>query len=568
MSSKITRKEKSKRMRQSKADKAIFRRATNVPKKGKKSNPRIRKTVRSRRSGKSKFSDLPGAYGSVIETNHNANTHTDSTQIPFTNMITSVTANTFEIKSFDVSAVNSALFPWESQIAGNFEEYRIRDLTIWYMPRVGTDSSGFMSMAFSYNAQDTTPTNEFELFTYAKTVRGSIFQKLKIDMKDSKWLFCQPPALPAEYDLKTFQAGRLFLACVSSDINTVVGSIFFDAKFDFRKPKENKRITATQSMGVEDTADNHAARNFFAGTDHFGNDSLIKVNDSEYRFVTPGKYVIPAQKIITEAAATSTTVPSSATYKSQLKDLAVGFLRSNGNFLADSTYGSVGLASEPQVQALTATTPASSVAAMNWDWIFTALKPNAVLNTAMKPGGGTPEIFNSSTGGWGSLWDTFSASATVAMKAAPYLLPLVSLFLLQYDELYEERLKAGIYDELIAYEVPTNMMPNYYIMPEDGEIFNGLSSTDCQKIVELNKFEKGISHSLTKTGEVVSTIWKTLDGKDFVRRNKVLPTRMRRMRQGNAVVEEEESSSSNCSFSSSKIDATVCKNCGSSYSYH
>jgi len=407
----------------------------------------------------------------------------------FSNMVSNAVANTVEFTEFDISPVNATLFSWMNPIAGCFEEYKINKFVIRHEPLVPTSTSGYIAIAFSYNAQDVIPPDEATFFMYKTAVRNSIWQQCQSQLSSSKWLFTEPNVLPAEYDIKSFQSGKLFLACLTSLTSTVCGQLFYDLDIEYRKPRKSQYTPSASSEGRASTNDLLSSRApFTTDGDSFGNSSLERINGWEYKLKTPGKYVIPTTVSMQDDVGAATVFrPSAATTKSQLKDLACGFINSAGTFVVDNTFGTVSLGSEPDVTSWVDAANAST-AVMAWDWIVETLKPNAVFSTAVKANGGTPDYFNSSSG-WGTLWDLAASATDIAVKAAPYLLTAASLFLLEEDIEYERLRKLGYFSEFHGggiksedcYNVCSQAM-KYYRFPSDGKIFHNISPRDCRAI--------------------------------------------------------------------------------------
>jgi hypothetical protein len=387
-------------------------------------------------------------------------------------MVASATANAAQIVSQDVTPVNAALFPWLNNIAGSFEEYRILKLTVKHEPLVPATTSGYIALAFSYNAQDAVPTDESTFFTYKTAVRNSIWQTCSTSLRATKWLYTQPPTLPDEYDLKTFQAGKLFMMCATSTANMICGQVFYDVIIEFRKPRRTLYTPSSSGATAFHATDTHSQKEVFTNQIDFGNSQMQKYSDSAMTFETPGRYIMPTAFMLKDSAGTTTaTVPAAATVKSQLKDVAVGFVKSDDTFESDDTRATMGLSTPPT--QLSAEDTNSTYAGGQYSWLVDVVKPDTTVDVAIKDDGSEADWWNSSSG-WGTVWDAASSALEVVETAAPYVMQALSFLLLEDDKEYARRRELGFYEDwhngrktvAPALYVPDKLRRNC-IFPED-----------------------------------------------------------------------------------------------------
>jgi hypothetical protein len=387
-------------------------------------------------------------------------------------MVASATANAAQIVSQDVTPVNAALFPWLNNIAGSFEEYRILKFTVKHEPLVSATTAGYVALAFSYNAQDAVPTDESTFFTYKTAVRNSIWQTCSTSLRATKWLYTQPPTLPAEYDLKTFQAGKLFMMCATDTANMICGQVFYDVIIEFRKPRKTLYTPSSAGTTAIHASNVHSQKEVFSNEIDFGNDQMTKYSDSAITFETPGRYIMPAAFMLTDSTGTTTAAePADATIRSQLKDVRVGFVKGDDTLESDATRATMGLSTNPVGLATEDTN--NTYGGGQYSWLVDVVKPDTTVDVATKDDESEADWWNSSSG-WGTLWDAASGALEVVETAAPYVMQALSFFLSEEDEEYARRRALGFYEDwhngrktvAPALYVPNKLRRNC-IFPED-----------------------------------------------------------------------------------------------------
>lgn len=409
-------------------------------------------------------------------------------------MTASGTSGSPSMHEWLISPVNAQVFPWVMPLAASFEEYRIKYLRVYHEPVLPATTSGYVGLAFSYNAQDTIPQDELEFFTYEEASRTSIWSPIAVTMRGSKWLFTQPLEDPTNFDLKTFAAGKLFGVCLTSEADVVCGQMFMDIDVEFRKPRRSQYIATTASGGVLTDTTDVTGHEPFDGPPTYGSTALVKVDKNRYTANLPGRYLMPTTASFQNTAAGSLAVgaPLAATVRSQLKDVAIGYQAADNTFVLDETYGNMELASDPTLFGTNGGAGDGSCTA-SWDWVFEAIKPGATVNTE-KAGDGTSADYLNASSGWGDLWDTVDAGIDIAIKAAPYLLEAVSFFLTEEDIQYERERKQGLHSEYHGGEGKARSYPlliaRYAKNEEEAQQMLDMSPADLRRLIDRKRSQR------------------------------------------------------------------------------
>jgi hypothetical protein len=447
---KCSKKETAARIQQSRDD----RRTGSAP----KSVVRRASRTRSRRGNKSHIVRAPAlAYGRRIKTQSTEMVRLVRKNVLFSQMICSSTVSGVHFNSYDLSPTNSNLFPWLTPIAGCFEEYKIESFRVRFEPIVPATQAGYVGLAISYNAQDDVPTDEGTFFTYKSAVRNSIWQECSTSMRATKWLFTKPQVTPADSDLKTYYAGKLFTCCLSDTASLVCGQLFYDISIQFRKPRKSTYEAAVTTDPGSNAANTISPNDIFApsSTDllTYGDSSFKRLSDSMYQFHDPGKYVLPiGYSKEGSGSVTGAGTPAQATINSQLTDLWSGYQapiaaalpEEPGTWTQDQTRAAIYNVGDALTQAYF---PGGSDAMASFiaNIVVDILKPNTIVDVGTDSSGSDAQWFNASDG-WGDLWSLAESGWDIVTQAAPYALSAITALLSPGDAEYRRRRRLGYYD--------------------------------------------------------------------------------------------------------------------------
>jgi hypothetical protein len=177
------------------------------------------------------------------------------TRIVHRELVSTINGNTtFGVSSFALNPGLSSSFPWLSSIAGSYEQYRFNRLTFHYVTRAPTTYIGSILMAPEYYPLDAAPSSEI----LASQMNGAI--------EDSPWkdqtitfscadMFPMGPrkymrtgTLPTSSDLKTYDAGQLFVCAVTCADTSAIGKLWVEYDVELHIP-QNPGAAAQYNVG-------------------------------------------------------------------------------------------------------------------------------------------------------------------------------------------------------------------------------------------------------------------------------------------------------------------------------
>lgn len=131
-------------------------------------------------------------------------------------------------------------FPYLSEIAKKFEQYKVHRLRFTYVTRTSTSKPGSVMMGTEYNSGTPAPANENAMATLRGSVDGSSWTDLdhKVDLSSSAALG------PRKYirstnvagDPKTYDIGTFYLAVADQDDASGIGKLYVSYDVEFFNP--------------------------------------------------------------------------------------------------------------------------------------------------------------------------------------------------------------------------------------------------------------------------------------------------------------------------------------------
>jgi hypothetical protein len=138
--------------------------------------------------------------------------------------IAEVTSNstTFSLlSSYPINPGQASTFPWLSTIAKNYEKYEFLALQWIYKPEVSQYASngqtGKVLLSVDYDASDAPPSTKAQMEDVVPHSDAMPYQQLKLNCRpkemhqNSDAKFIRPGNLPSNTDIKTYDAGNLFV---------------------------------------------------------------------------------------------------------------------------------------------------------------------------------------------------------------------------------------------------------------------------------------------------------------------------------------------------------------------
>jgi hypothetical protein len=168
----------------------------------------------------------------------------DMCRIVHRELIASVTGSTaFTVaQTIALQPGLAASFPWLSIMAQGWEQYRFRKLKYCYYTRTGSNIPGSVMLAPDYDAADAAPATEQIASSYEDVAEDAPWKDIECNLTPSAMLagkerlFTRSGALAANLDVKTYDAGNLFVCSVDG---TAVnwGKLWVEYDIEFYVPQ-------------------------------------------------------------------------------------------------------------------------------------------------------------------------------------------------------------------------------------------------------------------------------------------------------------------------------------------
>lgn len=170
-------------------------------------------------------------------------------------IVSSSSANTFNIQGFSLNPAQSKSFPWASAIAEQFEEYAINGM-VWEFKSTASDAIasstnlalGEVILATQYDPIDDPFSSNVEMLNYefaqSCKVSESALHMIECDPRQSPMthLYTRPGAQPANTDLRLYDFGTFYIATNGLQGTSVtVGQLWVTYEFLFYKPKVSQK---------------------------------------------------------------------------------------------------------------------------------------------------------------------------------------------------------------------------------------------------------------------------------------------------------------------------------------
>jgi len=216
--------------------------------------------------------------------------------------ISDVSGNTtFGATSCQVQPGMAATFPWLSSIAGNFEKYRIRKLSLQYVNVAATSERGRVTLAFDRDPLDADPVTKVDLFSYSGAVEGSVWSPLSLNIPvGSTSLFTRSGTVTGT-DLKTYDLGKLVVGVSNTADTATIGELFlsYEIELTIPQPAVCPSVYAVAGGTISKTA-------IFGDVPVLLGSFPCTILDSTVTFLTPGTFFISIR--VTGTAPGSPTV--------------------------------------------------------------------------------------------------------------------------------------------------------------------------------------------------------------------------------------------------------------------
>lgn len=186
-------------------------------------------------------------------------------------VVSSASANTFKIDTFSLNPGQSETFPWLSNLAESYEQYRIRGL-IFQFVSLSADATasvatslGYVAMSTQYDVLDApfSTKQEMENYDMAQSCKPSRSQIHGVECAPKQSvlheLYVRPGDAPPTSDLRMYDFGNFSIASSAPGTLVTLGELWVSYDIELFKPKMPNTVT-----GNLDTL--HLVRNNTTGT--------------------------------------------------------------------------------------------------------------------------------------------------------------------------------------------------------------------------------------------------------------------------------------------------------------
>jgi hypothetical protein len=221
-------------------------------------------------------------------------------------LVSTISGNTsFGVDQYYLNPGLSTTFPWLSTIAGSFEQYKFIRLKFHYVTRAPTSYKGSILLAPDYDALDAVPSTEIAASQMDGAIEDSPWkeQTLVLNVQD---MFPMGPrkyirtGLISSTDLKTYDAGQVFVCAVSCDDTSALGKLWVDYEVELHIPQNPSNagsgniggFAAYQLIGGDQALSTGTAEDVVFDGENYN--TLGITNASGTYTIPPGSYFVSA----------------------------------------------------------------------------------------------------------------------------------------------------------------------------------------------------------------------------------------------------------------------------------
>lgn len=200
-----------------------------------------------------------------------------------------------------VNAQNPVMFPWLSQIAANYDYYRVKRMRLVYVPLCATSTAGRVSIIYDPDSSDPAPQSKNEISAMECYTEGPVWgtSYLDIQLSDTnKWYYGES-SLGTNTSGAYLDQGQVYWATTSGAAGTV-GELYALYEVELKSPQAAPNVVAVAHV-TGTTVVNDFQTNIGVQLD-VANMSATQI---ALTFTAPGTYKIDYE--IADATATGAT---------------------------------------------------------------------------------------------------------------------------------------------------------------------------------------------------------------------------------------------------------------------
>lgn len=189
---------------------------------------------------KPKYQQPPTSYGVVNKTKTaKISGNSQGMRVQHREFISDVLgAVNFTVSSRPINPGLVTTFPWLALIAANFEKYKFRKLHFVYESSVATTAAGVVLSAIDTDAADPPPISKQAMMSYECSERSNVWMTHTTRMPiQQPMLYVRTGPVPAGSDVKTYDAGNVFVASQGAASAAAIGELYVEYDVDLYVPQ-------------------------------------------------------------------------------------------------------------------------------------------------------------------------------------------------------------------------------------------------------------------------------------------------------------------------------------------
>lgn len=188
-------------------------------------------------------------------------------------------------------------FPWLSTTALNYENYKVNNLVVEYIPSVATNIDGQISLLIDYDAADSRPPSEEAFKNSQNAVVTSVWKGVALRStkeqlnKGMVTKFTRDESISSTADLKTYDIGTLYVFSQGVVANKRVGDLYISYDIELITPQLNALVRGGGSFQTV-TSSSTAKNQPFANAKTIGSELVEVVDGNKLKFKEVGEYLM------------------------------------------------------------------------------------------------------------------------------------------------------------------------------------------------------------------------------------------------------------------------------------
>lgn len=210
-------------------------------------------------SSSSKVQSVAAAYSNKNVTGKPSQTHLPNGDcvVEHSEFIQDVPGSVgFSVSGIPINPGQSAMFPWLSQIAPNYESYKFEFLTFTYENAVGSQTAGKVLLGVDFDASDPAPVDKQQFASYQGYSSDAPWKTFtqhnsRDNLSKRSSYYVRSGAVPAGTDVKLYDVGNFFIASQGMADASNVGELYVKYRVKFMTPQiQNPAVGLSKSAAV------------------------------------------------------------------------------------------------------------------------------------------------------------------------------------------------------------------------------------------------------------------------------------------------------------------------------